>query len=442
MYSFREETDLNAFDSFVDENLGSYLQCSRWAKVKKAWKSYFYCGFDGDKRVLSCLILERKLPVIGSVWYIPCGFVCDYENEQLIREFSEYLKGEMKKFGAVCAIQDPLIPLRIDGESCSEGAKAHKLLTNCGYVLNKDISTYTYKHPVQTYIHLRDEENRQIPADKILKGCEKGVRYSVRIGLQRGLDSKLYFYDDVKQNPQIMEDFMSVMHDTSDRNDFVERDGDYCMHLMEIFKDCSDITIVYYDKKKDRELQEERLKKRAELEEALLSAPQKKIKGIQNEIDAIDGNTKNYNIRLEETRNYDDDARIPVAGGFTLRYSGIASCLFGGTRNIIRNNTRSSHYLNYLRICRSIELGCTIHDLGYVLVESPEIQSDGTLGKMEPAPNFVGISEFKKSFGAKYYEFIGEYVLIGNKAKYFLYDKLMPKAKKIQMAIVRKIRKK
>lgn len=441
MFEFKTETDLKAFDGFVRENKGSYLQCSKWSEVKKAWGSRFYSGFHNGERVLTCLVLIRKLPAAGEIWYIPCGALCDYTDKTLQKEFADFLKAEMKRAKATCAIIDPLIPLRINNEPCEEGKNAHNLLTECGYRLNPKIETYTYKHPVQTYIDLRDGDGNIIPADKILHGCEKGVRYSVRIGTQRGLESETFFYDDIVKNPKIMDDFMSVMHDTSGRNDFVERDSEYCRHLLEVFKDYSDITVVYYNKKKDRELEAERQLKKQECLKALETAPEKKIKGLKNDIEAIDGNTRNFEIRMNETADYSDDARIPVAGGFTLRYSGIASCLFGGTRNIIRNNTRSSHYLNYLRICRSIEQGCDIHDLGYVLVKSPEIQENGTLGHMEPTENFIGINEFKLSFGAKYYEFIGEYVLVGNGLKYYLYDSLMPKAKKMTMKIVRKIRK-
>lgn len=276
MYVFKEENDLKAFDEFVNEHKGSYLQCSRWPEVKEAWKSHFYSGFEGEKRVLTCLVLSRKLPAAGSVWYVPCGAVSDYTNETLQKEFADFLKSEMKNHKATCTIIDPLIPLRISGEPCEDGANAHKLLTNCGYRLNPKIETYTYKHPVQTYIPLRDDEGKLIPSDKILRGCEKGVRYSVRIGTQRGLDSATFFYDDVEKNPQILDDFMSVMHDTSGRNDFVERDADYCKNLMRVFKDESDITIVYYDKAKDTALQNERLTKREELVKALETAPQKK----------------------------------------------------------------------------------------------------------------------------------------------------------------------
>lgn len=441
MYEFKVENDLKAFDDFVIKNKGSFLQCSSWANVKEAWKPKYYSGFLNDKRVLTCLVLVRKLPLAGDIWYISCGTVSDYKNEQLQEEFASFLKSEMKNNGATCAIIDPLISLRINGDNCSDGLDAHKLLTKCGYELNADIQTYTYKHPVQLFLPLKDENGQAIPCDKILKKCEKGVRYSVRIGTQRGLVAKTFTYDDIEKNSKIMDDFMSVMHDTSDRNNFVERDSNYCKNLMKNFSDNTDITIVYYDKEIDKKLEQERQIKKQNAVKALETAPKKKIRGLSDEIEAVDNNTKSFNARMQETNQYGEDEKIPVAGGLTLRYAGVASCLFGGTRNIVRNNTRSSHYLNYLRICKSIEEGCDIHDLGYVLVKNPKITQDGTLGALEPSENFVGINEFKKSFGSDYHEFIGEYILVGNRFKFFLYSKLMPKAKKVKMKLVKVIRK-
>ncbi len=175
---------------------------------------------------------------------------------------------------------------------------------------------------------------------------------------------------------------------------------------------------------------------------ALETAPQKKIKGLKNDIDVIDKNTKSYNERMEETKDYPEDARIPVAGGLTIRYGGFANCVFGGTRNIVRNNTRSSHYMNYLRLLRSIDLGMDYHDLGYVLCDSPEtMEPDGALGPLSPNEDFVGISKFKLSFGAHYTEYIGEYILVGNSFRYWLYKELMPKAKKAKMTAVRLLKK-
>lgn len=442
MYQFYPETELEDFDAFVSEHKGQYQQCSLWPKVKTAWKPYFYSGFSGEERVLTCLILERSLPVAGKLWYAPYGTVSDYENEDLQKEFAAFIKEEMKRHGAFCFIADPNVKLLEDDTDCEEGHRVHKILTDIGYELNTDLDSYTYKHPVQTMIPLRDEAGERIPAKDLLKHCEKGVRYSVRVGTGRGLVAKRYTYEDILEDPRIMDDFLSVMNDTSDRNSFVHRDKAYMMLLLETLKEYTDISLVYYDKELDRQTEEARLAEKDALLEKLKTAPQKKIKGITNDIEVIDNNTKSYEQRKEETAEYPEDAKIVVAGGLTVRYGGYASCVFGGTKNIVRNNTRSSHYLNYLRICESVEEGMDYHDLGYVLCKNPEsLQEDGTLPKLLPRENFEGICDFKLSFGAKYTQYIGEYVLVGKRAKYLFYKDVMPAAKHAKMTLVRKLKK-
>lgn len=438
MYSFRPETDLKSFDQFVEEHHGQYQQCSLWPHVKTGWGSHLYSGFDEKgERVLTCLVLERNLPVAGKLWYVPYGTVSDYTNEELQKEFADFIKGEMKKAGAFVFIVDPPIVLRVDGEVHDEGIAAHKLLTGIGYELNTDLDSYTYKHPVQTLIPLKDENGDMIPAKKLLKKCEKGVRYSVRVGDSRGLTSKRYTWADMEKDPQILDDFILCMNDTSERQSFTHRDKEYLTTLISVLKDYTDVTIVYYDKGKDTKLQKERLAQRAQKVEALKTAPQKRIKGLKNDIEVIDNNTKNYEKRMEETKDYGPDEVIPIGGGLTIRYGGFGSCVFGGSRNIVRNQTRSSHYLNYLRLCESIDEGMDYHDLGYILCENPkEPGPEGTLGKCEPRENFKGINSFKLSFGAHYTEFIGEYMLVGNRFRYWVYKNLMPVAKHIKMRTI------
>ena len=51
MYTFQIESDLAAFDAFLEANGGQYIQCSRWQTVKTTWKCTFYSGFDGETRL-------------------------------------------------------------------------------------------------------------------------------------------------------------------------------------------------------------------------------------------------------------------------------------------------------------------------------------------------------------------------------------------------------
>lgn len=440
MYTFIKETDMHAYDEYIKANGGQYIQCSRWQKVKTTWKCTYYSGFEGEKRVLAVLVMERDLPAAGKIWYAPAGPVCDLENNVLLEEFTAFMKELVKKNGITAFIMDPDVPLRINGERKQEGHELHKRLLSLGYILNPSIENYTYKQPVQLFIPLLDENGNTLEAQKILKKCDKGVRYSIRIGEQRGLVAKSFTCAEVDADSSIMEDFMGVMRDTSERDSFVERNGDYCSKLLREFDTCSDLKLVYYDKELDRKLQSERLEKKAEALSQLEGAHEKKARQLREIIDSVDKQTEHFEKRIAEAEEFTKENRICVAGGLSIYYGDMGSCLFGGTRNVLRNETRSSHYLNYLRLCESIKRGCKIHDLGYVIVKTPVPDDDGTLGELVPADNFKGIYDFKKSFSADYHEFVGEYVLVGNKLKYYAYSKLMPTAKKVKINLIRKLR--
>lgn len=442
MYTFRTETDLAAFEAFVLANGGIYMQSAKWAQVKLEWSSRFYAGFDPDgNRVLTALVMERRIPAAGRIWYSPAGAVCDYQNAELLKEFAAFMKAEMKKNGATALFFDPCVELRVNGEKKETGKAAHDKLLAAGFVLNPDASRCLYKAPVQLMLPLRDETGAMKTPEKLLKGFEKGVRYSVRVGENRGLTEKLFTIEDIEKDPQIMRDFADVMHDTSERNDFVERGSEYDKRLLTVFgKEGMDIMLIYYDKAKDAALEAARQQRRAELEAALPAAPEKKIRGIKEEIESIDKQTEHYNERVRETAA-DKRNEICVAGGMTVHYNGMSSCLFGGARNLLRNNLRASHFFNFRRICRSIALENDWHDLGYVLLKDVPPDADGTLGPCVPNEEFEGICAFKKSFSADYVEYIGEYVLVQNRALYFSYAHLIDKARAAQGVVNRIVRR-
>lgn len=444
MYSFNVEKDFQAYDRFLLENGGTYMQCSLWPTAKPAWKPYFYCGFNGEKRVFQCLILERKLPLSGLIWYVPDGFICDYSNRELLSEFCTFIKSEMKQHRVTALLTDPHIPLRINHEYQQDGLRAHKMLTELGFKLNHNVENYIYKAPVQYYIPLNDKETgERLTADSIIHKCEKGVRYSVRIGDQRGLTSRICSYEDVKNDPSLMTDFMEVMGDTSDRNDFMERNSDYCTHLMEVFKDYMDLSLVYYDKSVDKALQDKRDEQVAANLKKMETCNEKQKKKLSNENEAIQQQTDNYLKRYELAKEFSEKEKFCVAAGLTIRFNGIAGCIFGGSRNILRNETRPSHFVNYLRLKKSVETGCNIHDLGYVFVDEKEHHADlnEPLGEFKVRDDFVGINDFKASFNSDLMQFIGEYALVNNSFKFKCYSDFVPKGRKIKIKIMRKLRK-
>lgn len=444
MLEFREEKNLKAFDEFVDNNKGSFIQCSRWPQIKTFWKPYFFAGFKDGEQVLSCLVLERSLSVCGKIWYVPDGPLTDYSDEAVLKGFTEFIKGEMKKNGATALLTDPHVALRIDHELCDEGAELHKRLISLGYELNYDVSRYIYKSPIQYMISLKKDDGTAYTEKELLKNCEKGVRYSVRIGESRGLVCRNYRYSDIENDPKILEDFSTVMRATSDRDNFIEKKPEYVKNLMKVFDDCMVLSLVYYNKNNDKKIEDERHRNLEKNLQTLANTDKTSvINRLTNENETIKQQSENYQKRIQIASEYKSDDEFVVAGGLTIRFGGVASCLFGGSVDVLRNETRSSHFVNYRRICDSIEQGCDFHDLGYVLVDNPSIPSDKTqiMGELIPFKNFEGINSFKASLGAKLYQFEGEYVLVNKKLRYFIYSKLVPLVKKVKMGILHVLRK-
>ena len=444
MIEFVEEKNLEEYDKYINEKKGSFIQCSRWPEIKTFWKPYFYSGFNNGERVFGCLILERSLSLCGKVWYLPDGPVMNYNDIQILSEFTEFIKKEMKKHSVTALLTDPHIPLRINNEIQDNGVRLHENFINLGYRLNHDVARYIYKSPIQYMISLKNENGEMFTAKELLKKCEKGVRYSVRIGENRGLVSRRVTIEDIEKEPELLDDFATVMRSTSDRDSFIEKKPEYIKKLMSVFKDCMDLTLVYYDSNADKKFEDERQNQlKINLEKIENSNKESIINRLKNENETIVQQSANYQKRVELSTNYSDKEKFVVAGGLTIRYGGVASCLFGGSVDVLRNETRPSHFVNYLRLCESIENECDYHDLGYVLVDNLNIPSDKSqmLGELTPVDNFHGINSFKASLGADLYEFVGEYVLVNNSLKYSIYDKLVPFVKHIKISILKALRK-
>ncbi len=442
MFEFKLETNIKEYDDFINRNKGSFIQCSRWPEIKTAWKPYFYSGFENGERIFACLVLERSLSLCGKIWYIPDGPVTDYTRPEIISDFTAFIKKELKKYNATALITDPHIALRIGNEEKELGLNVHKAFIEAGYELNHDAARYIYKAPIQYMIDLKDENGEMLTAKQLLKKCEKGVRYSVRVGESRGLVSRCVTIKDVEKEPKLLEDFATVMRSTSERDSFIEKRPEYIKKLMSVFDNCMDLTLVYYDKNADKAFEDARQKQLSDNLKKIETAKESVKNRLTNENETIIQQSKNYYDRVAKAEEFSKEDKFVVAGGLTIRYGGVASCLFGGSINVLRNETRPSHFVNYLRLCQSIDNGCDYHDLGYVLVDNLNIPADKTqpLGELTPKENFVGINSFKASLGADLYQFIGEYVLVNNKMKYNMYSKLIPMVKQIKVNILKKLR--
>lgn len=415
-YTFAPTSDLDLFNRFSEENGGSVYQTSYWAEVKSAWRPSFYMGFEEDKPVLSALCLKRDVRVC-NIWYCPDGFVCDIENKELIAEFSAFMLAEMRKNKIAALVCDPLIVEAVNGEKVD--CSAVKALTENGFTLNKDRSFYIVQPPltIQTVLKGKTPET-------LLKKCEKGVRHGLKSAEDGALYSEEYDAKTLPLHPEKLDEFFEVMTETSDRVSFIQRDKSYYEKIVTALNGKAVMNLIYCDNVRCLEILRSAKERKAELENGDCGkAAKKEIAALETTI------SRNEKVSAELAEKYGDAVpdKICLAVGITSRFGKNAICLYGGTRNLLRNSLRPTHYLNWTRILRSFDEGIEVHDLGRVTGDPND----------ENNPLY-GLCRYKKSYDGEVTEFVGDLYLVADKFRFALFRSLLPKVKKIKNTVFKK----
>lgn len=141
------ELSKKEFDAYaLNHPLGSFQQTSSWGRFMEEDKfhAYYIGGFIKEKIVGASLLLsyERKKEI--RIFYAPRGFLIDYKNEELLKEFTEEVKKFIiEKHGIILKI-DPYILVRdrdsegniIEGGVYNDFVEVN--LTNVGFIKVND----------------------------------------------------------------------------------------------------------------------------------------------------------------------------------------------------------------------------------------------------------------------------------------------------------------
>lgn len=92
---FIENFTQEEYDVFVKNNPNNhFMQSYDFGQIKKE-KNYIphYVGLKkNNKLVCAALLLERKLILKYNYLYSPRGYVIDFNNKELVKTFTKYLK--------------------------------------------------------------------------------------------------------------------------------------------------------------------------------------------------------------------------------------------------------------------------------------------------------------------------------------------------------------
>lgn len=409
---FIENIPKEKYEKFVKNHKKShFLQSYAWGEFSKKEKNLIphYVGLEDDKQnlIATALLLEKKLPLNLCYFYAPRGFILDYSNEEILKEFTTKLKDYSKKKKAIFFKIDPDIIYN------SEDTLGNKLIEKNNQELEL-LKKLGYKHLgfTKNFETMQPRYTFRINMDRPWEEIENNFSKTTKQRIKKAED----FFVEVKiGNKEDINTFYDLMILTENRKDFVTHNNQYYQSLYEIWNQDNSCNLflgsIDLDKIINRQtnIQDELKEELKQLPKENLSKSQNiKKQELEKRMNKISNDLSRYiSLRTE----YDNN--ITLSAHFIIEYGDKAWVLYAGNHNILTDT-----YTNYETYKTHIKY---YYDKGTKIYDQ-----FGTIGDLREDNPLIGLHEFKKKFGGDYIEFTGEFDYVIKPFMYFVFTKLVP----------------
>lgn len=390
------ELEKKEFEKFTSNHEKShFLHSYAWGEVSKTrGLTPHYLGVkEDDKVVATALLLEKKLILGYTYFYIPRGFTLDYSNKELLKFISEEIKEYTKKYKSLYYLIDPDIKLHTidkNGEEI-EGEKNFELvdyLKSIGYKHKKLNYFFEGNQPRFTF-----RVNTKLSEEEIRNNYSKSVRRWIKTADKYKVEA----YTGKKEE---LKEFIRLMKITEKRQGFFSHSYDFYPKLYNILEKDNMIDLLLAKVNIEDILKE--------LKSSLENNPDRKEK-LETLINHYESLKENGNTQI-------------VSSYITISYGNKSWYLYGAN-NLDFKDT----FANYKLFDYQIMLA---HNKGKDILDE-----FGTVGKPNSKKSGASLHEFKQKFGGEYTEFIGEFIYVTNKTIYLIFKTLIPIKRKLSKLI-------
>jgi lipid II:glycine glycyltransferase (peptidoglycan interpeptide bridge formation enzyme) len=405
------------FKDFTDKHPQiTFHQTEEWANLKKVnnWESY-YIGLEKNKKIVAgALLLAKTLPIVKKkMFYSPRGFLIDYNNKELLEEFTKEIKKFVKKEKGIFVKIDPYVEYQEhdnNGNVVENGYNNKKSVENLKALGYKFFGFNLMQDTLQPrWMHVIDTENKTI--DDIMNDMESKTRQILRKNERCGITTREITRDELPI-------FKDIMKHTSDRREFVDRPLSYYEAMWDNLHDSGILKILIaeidfnvYEKntKEEKEEIEKELKSRIyKKENNLLKMNEKKYNSSNKQDEEAIKRLENQLEKIKDLKEKYGDKEI-LGGILFLIYGNEVLSLHGGSHKELMQ-FQSAYTIHFEGIKYAVEH----HYKKYNFY--------GITGDFRKENPLYGLYLFKKSFGGKVVELIGEYDLVVSKFWYFAYN--------------------
>ncbi len=407
------ENDYSLVENFLNNSTyQNFMQLPIWGEFKsdsEYWNYQVITLNDENNDICGCAMIQmRKVPLLKkTMWYIPRGFVVDFNNYELVKIFAEKLIEYGKINDALVIKIDPLIEAyecdivgnRIENGNNNE--ELVKLLGSSGFKHQgyfKDMKDGI--QPRNTMIlDLREEEST------LQKSFKKGAKNGIKIATKSGIT---VHEGDASHLPV----FYEMLSKTAEKSNFLIRKYSYFEKLYRMLAPKGYAKLFYaqfdpqivIDSARQKVVDEEL--KLSNFEKKLAAGKQKVSEKKLIECRENIVNAKNKLVKLEA--EYKDKMEKVIVCSAMLTYTDkTANYLFSGSDNKYLQ-FQATHLMQWEMIKDAKNNGKELYDFIGVLTTNPDDKE-------------YGVYLFKSLYTNKFVEGVGEFDAVIDSLQYKLY---------------------
>lgn len=395
------------FKKFADKHPQiTFHQTEEWANLKKnnGWNAHYIALKDNKEVLAGALILEKNIPIINKkIFYSPRGFLIDYNDYNLLKNFTIEIKKYAKQHKAIFIKIDPYLEYQErdnNGDIVKDGTNNKKAVENLKKLNYKHFGFNVMQDTLQPrWMHIIETKNKSL--DDVMKDMESKTRQILRKNEKCGITTREISKDELPL-------FKDIMQHTSDRREFIDRPLSYYENMWDALHDSGILKIIIaeidfnqYEKNTIDELNQNK----NELEDRITKKENNILKMNDKKYEQSNNQNKDAIERLQKQLEKINDLKKEYGAKATL----------GGILFLIYGNEVLSLYGGSTEELMQFQSAYTAHFAGIKMaVEKQYARYNfyGITGDFRKENPLYGLFLFKKSFGGHVSELIGEFDLI------------------------------
>lgn len=405
------------FDEFSRKHeQATFNQTSAWGKLKKinGWDSHFLAVTDKKKIIAATLLLSKKVPIINKkMAYAPRGFLIDYDDFSCLSFFTKNIKEYAKKIDAIFIKIDPYIIYQerdLDGNVVEDGENnknAYKNLIKLGYNhfgFNKMQDTLQPR-----WIFVTDTKGKTV--EEVMSNMDSKTRQIIRKNERLCIKTREIGYDELDK-------FKDIMQHTGDRRKFIDRPLSYYQNMYKTLAPTNNLKILLAELHTDLLInnlndeistyQKDFDDRKYKHDNGINKMNENKYLSKQKEVEKNIERVSKKKEEIEKLR--EENGKVIVLGGilFLINDKEVVS-LVGGSYDKFME-FQSAYTVHWAGCKYAIENGYERYNFY------------GITGDFSEDNPLLGLYLFKRGFGGKVVELIGEFDLVISKFWFFAYN--------------------